>query len=71
MILHDGEETVCRIANPNQPWMLQRAKWEASTLDERRLTAGKMKVTSGDLKLKGWFYDWDITQEVRAWESVG
>jgi hypothetical protein len=68
-----GKETVCRMGSANQPWMLQRAKWEASTLDEAMLipVADSMKVNSDNLELKGWFYDWDMTKEKAAWESVG
>jgi hypothetical protein len=28
-------------------------------------------VNSDNLELKGWFYDWDMTKEKTAWESVG
>jgi hypothetical protein len=65
-----GKETVCRMASANQPWMLQRAKWEASSLEGGILIDGKKKVNL-NVELRGWLYDWDMSKEGKAWVSDG
>ena len=63
MMIHWGKYIVCRMPSTNQPWMLQRAKWEQSTLDENNVLEDKVKIEPNEVELQGWMTIWDSMTE--------
>jgi hypothetical protein len=53
-----GKYIVCRMPSVTQPWMLQRAKWEQSTVDESNVISSKSKIEPNELEVKGWIKTW-------------
>lgn len=56
-----GKETICRMEHGNQPWVLQRAKWEASSSIYDHLLQNKCKMNADEITLNGWIHSWDMT----------
>lgn len=57
-----GKETICRMEHGNQPWVLQRAKWEASSSINNHNLKNKCKMNADEIKLNGWIKSWDMTK---------
>mmetsp|Transcript_7772 Transcript_7772/g.14652 ORF Transcript_7772/g.14652 Transcript_7772/m.14652 type:complete len:314 (+) Transcript_7772:52-993(+) len=57
-----GKETICRMEHGDQPWVLQRAKWEASSSTYDHLLQNKCKMNADEITLNGWINSWDVTK---------
>ncbi len=53
-----GKDIVCRMPN-NQPWMLQRVKWQQSIVNESNIISDKLKIEPDELKVTGWIKKWN------------
>jgi hypothetical protein len=58
-----GKETICRMEHGNQPWVLQRAKWQASNdLNSNHLLQSKCNSNADEIQLSGRMQSWDMTR---------
>jgi len=54
-----GKDTVCRMPSADQPWMLQRVKWQKSYVDGVHVIDDEKKVDPHELEAKGWIRTWN------------
>jgi hypothetical protein len=57
-----GKDIVCRMPN-NQPWMLQRVKWQQSIVNESNIISDKLKIEPDELKVTGWIKKWNNSDD--------
>ena len=57
-----GKDIVCSMPN-NQPWMLQRVKWQQSTVNESNIISDKIKIEPDELKVTSWIKKWNNSDE--------